>query len=203
MHWPLDAKRLQVRVLVGKAPGALTPSQGSALPYFRWEAEAPEAVAAYGELVGRLRRDFAAGKTQDCKALQAEADRILPSRLRPLFREQVERERLGLMEALVTQHGLRPVRPLPRPLERVLARPTEGFAPALLPSQRPPEVLLLRLARLYDFASVPFGLDTGTGRESFSVSLSESEFQDLCKELGRRAPAWRRPCQHLTDTAVR
>ncbi|WP_375758600.1 hypothetical protein [Corallococcus exercitus] len=201
MRWPLDTRKLQARVLVDKAGGVLAPSQGSALPFFRLEADAPEGVAAYGELVGRLRRDFTAGKTQDCKALQSEADRRLPPRVRSLFREQVERERLGLMEALLTQQGLRPVRALPKPPERVLTRPADVYAPALLPSQRPPEVLLLRLARLYDFASVPFGVDAGDGREPFSVSLGASGLQDLCKELGRRAPAWRRPCQHLTDTA--
>jgi hypothetical protein len=74
------------------------------------------------------------------------------------------------------------------------------FAAPLLPRQRPPELLLLKLVRLYEAAVVPFGVSWENGDKNFSVSLREDELGALCQELIRRAPAYRRPCKHLLDT---
>lgn len=198
-HWPLQAQRLETRF----RPGAqwLTYSRGSALPSFEQEERSSEAVSAYVSLVGRQREAFRQGDTAKCKALQTEAEQALPVQLRALFAHQRRRERLWLLEALLSRHGLAVVKPLPQPLDSLLSSlKGTDYAAALIPRQRPSELLLLRLARLHDQAAVRFGVNWETGSEDFSASLDETELQQLCGELRRKAPEWKRPCAHLMET---
>jgi len=199
-RWPIREQRIQARVRLGSK--WLPASRGSALPAFELQAREPEAVSSYLALVERLGRAFSEGDTPACKAIQAEAARVLPPVVLALFQAQVRRERLWLIEALVRSHGLLPVKFLPKPLDRrqYVSTPEPEYAPPLLPRQRPPEVLLLRLARLQDQAAVRFAGNEETGDRDFSSGLDEPELQVLCGELSRKAATWRRPCKHLLDT---
>jgi hypothetical protein len=199
-RWPIREQRLQTRVRL--ASKWLPASSGPALPSFELNAREPEAVSSYVALVERLHRAFIAGDTPACKALQAEAARVLPPRIESLFQAQLRRERLWLIEALVRSQGLQPVKTLPKPLDRrQWVGPVEPeYVPALLPRQRPPEVLLLKLARLSDQAAVRFAGNEETGDRDFTSALDESELQVLCGELSQKAASWRRPCKHLLDT---
>jgi hypothetical protein len=199
-RWPVRAERIQARVRIPRR--WLPLSEGSALPSFEWQAREPEAIAAYVALVERLHRAFVEGDTRACKALHAEATSALPSSLLVLFEAQMRRERLWLIETLLRRHELPPVLSLPRPMDRrtLFSPPEPEYAPRLLPRQRPPELLLLKLARLHDRTTVRFMGNGETDSRDFISWMDESALQLLCAELPRKTPSWRQPCQHLVDT---
>ena len=198
-RWPARERRLQARVQVD-VEGFFPPMRQSALPAFQLHASDPEAAASYTSLVQRYGAAFREGDTPACQTLQSEAERTLPARLLLLFHAQLRRERLWLLEAFMRQHGLLPVKSVPRPVELRFGNMEQEYAPSLLPRKPPPETGLLRLARLHDQAAVRFGVDWETGRRDFSSWMNESDLQVLCSELIRKAPAHRRLCKHLLDT---
>lgn len=198
-RWPVRADRLETRVLLGSR--WFRPSSSSALPPYQLQTRAPEVVASYAALIERQRLAFRAGNTADSKAIQAEATKTLSPEVLSLFQAQTRRERLGLIQAMLRRHGIRPAKLLRRPLDQQFddAGP-EDYAPSLIPLKPPPEVLLLRLARIHDQAAVRFGVDWETGTRDFSSWLDESALRGVCEDLSRKASGWRRPCKHLMHT---
>jgi hypothetical protein len=193
-RWPLRERRLQTRFRLKE----ITSMRGSALPSFQLHSDDPEAVASYVALIERYGTAFRAGDTPACKAIRLEAMRILPPRIFTMFEERVLRERLWLIDAVGTAHMLPPVNSLPTPQEYALDPPK--YASLLLPLQAPPELMLLKLVRLHDQAVAHFGLDWTSGRKKFSLQVDETKLEGLCGELARKAPAYRRLCQHLVGT---
>jgi hypothetical protein len=198
-RWPARERRIQARVQVD-LERFFPPMRQSALPTFQLHASDPEGAAAYMSLVQRYGTAFREGDTPACQALQAEAERALPARLLVLFHAQIRRERLWLLEAFTRLHGLLPVKSVLKPVELRFGASEQEYAPSLLPRKRPPELSLLRIARLHDQAAVRFGVDWETGQRDFSSWMNEPDLQVLCGELIRKAPAYRQLCKHLLDT---